>query len=84
MRDAGSLHVGAEVVASSARFDDAANTRRMGGYALLNLTAEYQLGNRWTIVGAPRQCVRQALRACRRFQQRPAPMHSSGVRWLYQ
>jgi len=49
MRDTGPLRVGAEVVASSARFDDAANTRRMGGYALLNLTAEYRFGNRWTI-----------------------------------
>ena len=49
MRDAGALHIGAEVVASSARFDDAASTRRMGGYALLNLTAEYRFENRWTI-----------------------------------
>jgi vitamin B12 transporter len=31
------------------RFDDAARTRRMGGYALLNLTAEYRFGNRWTL-----------------------------------
>jgi vitamin B12 transporter len=43
------LRVGAEVIASSARFDDAANTRRMGGYALTNLTADYALDGGWTL-----------------------------------
>jgi len=38
---AGPATLGAEVVASSERFDDAENTRRMGGYAILNLTAEW-------------------------------------------
>ena len=33
----------AEVVASSARYDDAANTRRMGGYAVVNLVAEWKV-----------------------------------------
>jgi len=42
------LRLGAELVASSERFDDAANTRRMGGYALLNLSAEYALRAGWT------------------------------------
>ncbi len=31
--------IGAEVQAAGARFDDAANTQRMGGYALVNLVA---------------------------------------------
>ena len=35
--------VGAGVQASGKRFDDAANTRKLGGYALLNLSAQYQL-----------------------------------------
>ena len=43
------LRLGAELIASSARFDDAANTRRMGGYALVNLTADYALGRGWTL-----------------------------------
>ena len=43
------LRVGAELIASSARFDDAANTRRMGGYAIVNLTADYALGRGWTL-----------------------------------
>jgi vitamin B12 transporter len=43
------LRVGAELIASSARFDDAANARRMGGYALVNLTADYALAPGWTL-----------------------------------
>ena len=43
------LRVGAEVVAASERFDDAANTRRMGGYARVNLTADYALAAGWTL-----------------------------------
>jgi len=43
------LRVGVEVNASSARFDDAANTRRMGGYALVNLTADYALAAGWAL-----------------------------------
>jgi vitamin B12 transporter len=40
---------GAEVVAATARFDDVANTRRMGGYALVNATASYALSKQWTL-----------------------------------
>jgi len=43
------LRIGAEVSASSARFDDAANTRRVGGYTLVNLTADYALAPGWTL-----------------------------------
>ncbi len=44
----GPLRLRAELSASSTRFDDAANTRRMGGYALLNLLVEWPFGARWT------------------------------------
>jgi vitamin B12 transporter len=40
---------GAELVAASARFDDAANTRHMGGYALVNVTANYALTKHWSL-----------------------------------
>jgi vitamin B12 transporter len=40
----GSLSLGAELVASSLRYDDAANTIKMGGYTIFNLTAEWPLG----------------------------------------
>ncbi|MBV8034673.1 TonB-dependent siderophore receptor [Roseateles sp.] len=35
--------LGAGVQASGARFDNAANTRMLGGYALLNLSAQYRI-----------------------------------------
>ena len=41
----GPVNLGAEVVASSLRYDDAADTIKMGGYAILNLTVEWPLGN---------------------------------------
>jgi len=44
----GPWRVGVEETASSARFDDLANTRRMGGYALTNLTLEYAFARSWT------------------------------------
>jgi vitamin B12 transporter len=40
---------GGEVVASTLRYDDAANTLRMGGYAILNLTAEYAVTPKVTL-----------------------------------
>ena len=45
----GPLQVGVQLAAVSARFDDAANARRMGGYALVNLTAQYALATHWTL-----------------------------------
>ncbi|MFG6468522.1 TonB-dependent receptor domain-containing protein [Roseateles sp. BYS87W] len=39
----GDWTMGAGVQASGARFDNAANTRRLGGYALMNLNAQYKL-----------------------------------------
>lgn len=45
----GAWQFGAEVVASSARYDDAANLRRMGGYAIVNLTAQVSLAHGVTL-----------------------------------
>jgi len=45
----GALQVGLQIVASSARYDDPANTLRLAGYALVNLNAEYALAPRWTL-----------------------------------
>lgn len=39
----GPVDVGAELVAASRRYDDAANTRAMGGYAIVNVTVEWPL-----------------------------------------
>ena len=44
----GPVRLTAQVTLSSARFDDAADTRRMGGYALVDLVAEWPFETRWT------------------------------------
>jgi len=44
----GVVQLGAEVVASSYRYDDAENARRMAGYGILNLTAEWAFAKGWT------------------------------------
>ncbi|MBS0325981.1 MAG: TonB-dependent receptor [Proteobacteria bacterium] len=45
----GALRVVAQWIGSSARFDDAANLRRMGGYGIVNLTAELPVGHGVTL-----------------------------------
>jgi vitamin B12 transporter len=50
LRKIGAWQLGAEVVASSYRYDDAANRVRMGGYAIVNLTAEWALAHGMTLV----------------------------------
>jgi vitamin B12 transporter len=37
----GPVRLGAELIASSLRYEDAANVVKMGGYAVLNVTAEW-------------------------------------------
>ena len=40
---------GAEVVTSSARYNDPANEFRLGGYTLLNLTSQYKINADWSV-----------------------------------
>ena len=82
MHDAGALHLGAEVLASSARFDDASNTRRMGGYALLNLNAEYRFAERWTLLARVDNALDKRYELAADFNT-PRANAFVGVRWLY-
>ncbi len=82
MRDAGALHFGAELVASTARFDDAGNTRRMGGYALLNLTAEYQFGRQWILLARIDNALDKRYELAADFNT-PRANGFVGVRWTY-
>ncbi|HSH73677.1 MAG TPA: TonB-dependent receptor [Methylophilaceae bacterium] len=45
----GDWRFGSEFIASSARYADAANTERMGGYGVLNLTADYKVNQDWKL-----------------------------------
>ncbi len=47
-RQWGPVHIGAEVVAASYRYDDPANRTRLPGYGIVNLTAEWVLSRNLT------------------------------------
>jgi vitamin B12 transporter len=46
-REFGAFRAGATVQAAGRRFDDAANTARLGGYGVVDLRAEYRLSKGW-------------------------------------
>ena len=48
-RQVGKHRIGAEVFARGRAYDDAANTRRIPGYTLLNLRAELRLHKHWSL-----------------------------------
>ena len=43
--------ISSEVIASSARFNDVANTHNMAGYALVNFVANYKVNEEWAVQG---------------------------------
>lgn len=43
--------VGGETVFSGSRYDDAANTRKLAGYSLVNLFTSYAVNKEWTVRG---------------------------------
>ncbi|MGB7815359.1 MAG: TonB-dependent receptor [Methylotenera sp.] len=40
---------GGELVSSSKRYEDVANKKPMGGYSLINLTAQYKINSDWSV-----------------------------------
>lgn len=51
-RGFGALRLGASVVAQGRRFDDVRNTRRLDGYATVDLRAEYAFHRDWRLQGS--------------------------------
>jgi vitamin B12 transporter len=49
LQESGPVTFGAELIASSMRFDDAENTRPIGGYAIVNLTVEWRVAKGVTL-----------------------------------
>ena len=49
LQQIGPVQLGMEVVASSLRYDNAANTVKMGGYGIVNLTAEWLIAKGCTL-----------------------------------
>ena len=50
-RRLGRMRFGIGLIAQGPRFDDAANTKRIGGYTVLNLRALYPLSRNWQVRG---------------------------------
>ncbi len=48
-RTFGALRIGTTAIGEGGRYDDLANTRRLGGYATLDLRAEYGLSDAWML-----------------------------------
>ena len=46
----GPVQLGLEYIASSLRYDDAADTVKMGGYGIVNLTAEWAFAKGFTLL----------------------------------
>jgi len=47
----GAWQIGTELIASSARYNDADNTEKMAGYAILNFVSSYKISNDWSLQG---------------------------------
>ncbi len=50
LQQVGPVQLGLEYVASSVRYDDAANLVRMGGYGIVNLTADWPFAPGWSLL----------------------------------
>lgn len=49
LHNVGALQWGAELLGASTRYNNATNTKKMGGYMLVNLTANYKLNPEWKL-----------------------------------
>ena len=78
----GPVQFRAELSASSARFDDAANARRMGGYALLNLLVEWPFETRWTAFARLDNLLDKHYELAADYHTAGANLFA-GVRWRY-
>ena len=78
----GPVQLRGELSASSARFDDAANTRRMGGYALLNLLIEWPLETHWTAFARLDNVLDKHYELAADYRTAGANLFA-GVRWRY-
>ena len=50
LQQAGPVQLGVEFIASSLRYDDAADTVKMGGYGIVNLTVEWPFAKGFTVL----------------------------------
>lgn len=76
----GAWRVGGSWIAEGARYDDAANTVRVGGYATLDLRAEYTLHRAWTLQGEVRNVFDRQYETAA-FYNQPGREYAVSLRW---
>ena len=76
----GAVRLGAEVVASSYRYDDATNTRRLAGYGILNLTVEWDVAKGWTVFARANNVFDRDYQLAADFSTGGATLFA-GLRW---
>ncbi|MEO8305913.1 MAG: TonB-dependent receptor [Betaproteobacteria bacterium] len=76
----GTVRLGVEVVASSYRYDNITNTRRLAGYGILNLTAEWEMAKGWTVFARANNVFDQDYQLAADFSTGGATVFA-GLRW---
>jgi vitamin B12 transporter len=79
-RTFGDLRLGASWIAEGGRYDDVANTLHVGGYATLDLRAEYALRPDWTLQADLRNAVDRTYETAA-FYNQPGRELGLSLRW---
>ena len=80
LQQAGPVQLGIEFVASSLRYDDAADTVKMGGYGIVNLTVEWPFARGWSLLVRGNNVLNKNYQLAADFATGGATVYGS-VRW---
>ena len=80
LQQVGPVQLGMEYVASSLRYDDAANLVRMGGYGIVNLTADWPFAPGWSLLVRGNNVFAKNYQLAADFSTGGAQVFA-GVRW---
>jgi len=79
-RSFGAWHVGGAWIAEGGRWDDVANTLHVGGYATLDLRAQFDVARDWAVQGEVRNVFDRAYETAA-FYNQPGREFAVSVRW---
>src|SRR5690606_21426514 len=65
----GPLDARVRVTAEGSRYDDVANTNRLGSYAIVDLVLDYEIGNAWSLQGKIGNALDRDYRTVRLYNQ---------------
>ena len=79
-RRIGAWHLGGTWIAEGGRWDDVANTLHVGGYATLDLRAQFDVTRDWSVLGEVRNVLDRAYETAAYYNQ-PGQEFAISVRW---